>query len=51
MTMASSQLEDGALIPPSTTGGLIFDVAVFRTYLQSLLPLGTSYIHRTYAGT
>ncbi|OWZ39026.1 dynein heavy chain 1, cytosolic [Cryptococcus neoformans Tu259-1] len=39
MTMASSQLEDGALIPPSTTGGLVFDVAVFRTYLQSLLPL------------
>ncbi|KIR72005.1 dynein heavy chain 1, cytosolic [Cryptococcus deuterogattii CA1014] len=37
--MASSQLEDGALIPSSTTGGLVFDVAVFRTYLESLLPL------------
>ncbi|KAK8843995.1 hypothetical protein IAR55_006788 [Kwoniella newhampshirensis] len=37
--MASSQIEDGALaLPPSTTeGGLEFDVAVFRTYLESLL--------------
>lgn len=46
--MASSQLEDGALIPSSTTGGLVFDVAVFRTYLESLLPLGAFIIHETY---
>lgn len=38
--MASPSHEEGEAFPQSASGGLGFDVSVFRTYLATLLPPG-----------